>query len=158
MTRTAFALAAALALTTAPTGAQAPYTQLPLGARARLIAPSETRWTTGTVVAADSAAIVLRVRHAGVHDTVLVSEVQSLELSRGRRRLTRGAAGFLIGAVVGGGVAAGMTYMATSDAPEAGFATLVVGVLGAASGAVLGGTLGALTAPERWKKVSLGPR
>ena len=158
MTRAAFALAAALALTAPPAGAQAPYAQLPLGARARLMAPAETRWTTGTILAVDSAAVVLNVRPTGVHQTVLVSEVQSLELSRGRRRFTRGAVGFLIGAVVGGGVAAGMAYMETSDAPEAAYGILVMGVLGAVSGAVIGGTLGALTAPERWEKVSLTPR
>ena len=46
----------------------------------------------------------------------------------------------------------------TSDAPEAAYGILVMGVLGAVSGAVIGGTLGALTAPEHWEKVSLTPR
>ena len=160
MTRPALAVAAALALTAATLGGQSARVELPIGARARLRVPARHGWVTGTIAAADSAVIVLRVPPAAAHDTFLVAWVQTLEVSRGQRRsAARAAAGLLIGAAVGGGLGAAMGSMnegRQTDSP--GFATAVFGVGGALLGGIVGAGVGGSTARERWEPVRLGPR
>ena len=160
MTRLAFALAAALALTATTLGAQSHRVELPISARARLRVPARTGWITGTVAAADSAVIVLSVPPAAAHDTFLVAWVQALEVSRGpHRSLARAAAGLLIGAVVVGGfgAAVGSTNEA-GQTDDPGLATAVMGVGGGLLGAVVGAGVGGSITRERWEPVWLGPR
>ena len=156
MTRPALAILVALALTAPTLAAQPPRVPVPVGARARVAVPARSGWTAGTVAASDSAVIALRAGRDVVPDTFLVANVQALEVSRGRRRGGRGAVGFLIGAAVGGGAGALVGY--GDGGEEAGLAAFFLGAGGAVVGAILGSTLGAATAPERWEAVWLGPR
>lgn len=156
MTRPALTLLVLLVLTAPAIGAQPPGAPVPVGARVRVAAPPRVEWTTGIVAAADSARVVVRAAPGATADTFLLASVSALEVSRGRRRLVRGAVGLLIGAAVGGGI--GAAVGARGSSADAGFASYILGVGGAAAGAVLGVTLGALSAPERWEPVWLGPR
>ena len=155
MTRLALALVVVLTLTAPTLDAQSLPISVPLGARARVTVPARVGRTTGTLVAADSAHIVLRVPPAGAHDTFLVAWVQTLEVSRGRPRGVRAGLGALIGAVVLGGITVGvLTRVMGDDEPGAN----PYAYAGVALGALLGAGIGAASAQERWEPVRLSPR
>ena len=149
------ALLVALALTTPGLVAQAQRAGLKTGARVRVIVPPRVEWTTGTVVAADSARIILRAQPRAGADTFRLASVQAIEVSRGRRRLGRGVAGALIGGVVGGAAGAILGKYSEQGYESEHLVTAAGAVAGFAGGALLGGTVGALTAREPWERVAV---
>ena len=157
MIRPAFALLASLVLTAPALGAQRSYVPVSVGARVRVAAPPRLGWTTGAVAAADTARIVVRSDPGAAADTFMLASVHALETSRGRPRVRRAAGWAALGALVAGAVGATVTA-AEARGEYAGYATAAVGLGAAVFGGVVGGTLGALTAPERWGPVIREPR
>jgi len=153
MTRPVLALLVSLALSSAPLAAQPSRVRLAVGARVRVATPPRVGWVAGTVVLADSERVVLRGPAPAAPDTFDVAALQALEVSRGRRRLVHGVVGVFIGGAVGsvaGALVGKYTDPGYGDEPLYIAAGAVIGLAG---GALLGGTLGALTAPERWDQV-----
>ena len=147
------ALLVVLALTAPELAAKAQHAGLPTGARVRVIVAPRVDWATGTVLAADSARVILWAVERQVADTVRLASIQAIEVSRGRPRRDRGLVGALIGGVVGG-VAGAVVGKYTNQGYDTEDLVAAAGaVAGFAGGALLGGTVGALTARERWKRV-----
>lgn len=153
MTRPALALLVALALTAPGLVAQAQRAGLPTGARVRVIVPPRVEWTTGTVVAADSPRVVVWAVERQVADTLPLASVRAIEVSRGRPRLVRLVVGALIGGVVGGAAGGVVGKYSGQGYDTENLVTAAGAVAGFTGGALLGGTVGALTARERWERV-----
>ena len=153
MTRPAFALLASLAMTSAPLAAQPTLVRLPVGARVRVAAPPRVGWVTGNL-APDAQHVVVRAGTDAVPDTIMLAAAQSVEVSRGRPRASRTVAGALFGGLIGGGLGALVATVAsgprTEDTP---LITAAGAVAGLGVGVVVGGAVGAFTAPERWTPV-----
>ena len=151
MTCPALALLVSLALTAPALAAQPPRIPVPVGVRVRVSAPPRIGWTTGTVAGSDSARIILRAAGGARPDTIPLGGVQALDVSRGRSRLRPGLVGALLGGIVGGTLG----HLAVESYP-AGYQSsgdLLAPVAGFIGGALIGGTIGALTARERWERV-----
>jgi hypothetical protein len=151
----------------APAQAQAPAQQVPpiaVDTRVRVAAPGAPGYrvqvVTGTVVAADSHGVTLRVDRQ-LHSVVLPWEaIRRLEVSAGHASRGRRA---LFGLAVGLAVGGGLGYAIAADCEPAvkvfGCSTRhdLALAFGAASG--LAGTVLALTAPtERWRVSHVGVR
>jgi hypothetical protein len=113
-----FPLAAliALVLATAPAAAQR-RTEVPAGSRVRLAVPVlvnglAVRGTrtpaTGTLVSVDSFAVTARMDRDGALLTVPITSITRMQVSRGRMSASQGGRrGLRVGALAGGGFAAG---------------------------------------------------
>ena len=125
------------------------------GMRVRVLAPAlEPQWIAGTVLAADSGAVRLRVPGAGAAVVVPMRGVQRVQLSRGRGRATGegSIAGATLGALAG-------YLLATAGGADVGCVNRCGGagggafLMGAGVGAVFGALLGrqVRSGPERWR-------
>lgn len=143
-----------LVLSASPLGAQRVSVRLAPGTQVRVAVAARPGWVTGRVATADSERIVLRATRSGAGDTVLLAAVSALEVRRGPRRLRRGVTGALLGGVIGAGLGAAAFAVGPDNKGEddeilrAGAAALAVG-----AGVLIGGTVGALGAHERWERV-----
>ena len=116
---------------------------------------------SGTVVRMDTAGVLVRSTQVDSSFTPW-SNVARLDRSRGRDRVRTGLTAGAIGALVSGGVAAAGVYhgepnsecVSSCHAVKAGFAGVVIGIMGGA----LGFTGGVLFAPERWGPTQLPVR
>jgi hypothetical protein len=157
--RRAAAFFAALLLTPAfGLAAQAPlYSNV--GNRVRLKTDSASQWLVGTLVGADGDSLRLRVADRAPIVSVARRTVSQFEVRYGgHSKAGKGAlTGFFVGAAAGA-----IAGFASGDDPPgwfsftAGQKALVLGLLGSASGALLGAVIGASSHSDRWTSVSLG--
>ena len=150
-------LAASLTLVATPlTAGRAQHAApLPVGARVRVAAPPRSGWVVGQLSLADSDHIVLRAAPRAIPDTIPLTAVQSLEVSRGRPRVLRTATGMLIGGLTLGAVTALVTNQAVRGQEEGGYVVGFSAAGGVVVGLIVGGIVGYTTAPERWKRVPI---
>lgn len=133
---------------------------LPEGLRVRVLAPSLSNgWVAGTVEAADSVVLRVRVPPAGSTWVVPMESLERLQASGGRGRAT------LEGAIAGGTLAALVGYFAVQVEADTGCSSGCSGnggglLVGAAAGTLLGAAIGSQirTGPESWREVPLPPR
>ena len=146
---------APLALSATPLAAQPSRVRLTAGARVRGATPPRVGWVVGTLVLADSERVVLRGRPPAAADTFPVAALQALEVSRGRPWVARSVVGALIVGVVWGAAGAALGKYGGQGEDTEDLLTAAGAVAGFAGGALVGGTIGALTAHERWDSAVL---
>jgi hypothetical protein len=119
-----------------------------VGQRVRVQAPPlfEDR-RKGDVFAPVIDTLFLKKKDAAVQP-IPVSAITSLEVSRGRQRWLWGFLGATAGFFAGGLLGA-QTY----DTGESDIDGILASIAGAAIGTVSGAIIGAVAAPERWKKI-----
>ena len=85
--------------------------------------------------------------------SIALAHVSSVDVSQGVHRSSRGARGVLLGGA--GGAVLGLLAGAAFDpgGEQGGLLTVLVGMTGAAAGAVLGGVVGVLGADDTWTNV-----
>jgi|GEM_PF-4732418 len=131
------------------------------GARVRLLVPSADTLMYGTVVALDSASLLLAPTPDSESLRVPLAALERLEVSRGRKPST--LLGAAVGAVVGAGAGLGAALLLTDPedcefvcgAVQVGSA-VIGGTLGVGWGAVIG--LQTPRGPERWRPVPVPGR
>jgi len=138
-----------------PLSAQPLREHLPVGARIRVAAPPRIGWVVGRLADADSTRIVLWVTRAASPDTIPLTHVRALEVSRGRPRELRTTIGMLVGGVGLAATAAFVTNARVRGQEEGAFMTGAAAVAGFVGGVIAGGTVAGRTAPERWRRVPI---
>ncbi|MFL5593135.1 MAG: hypothetical protein ACJ785_00810 [Gemmatimonadaceae bacterium] len=143
--------------------ARAQQAELREGARVRLITSSlKTDQQVARVVSTGNDSIVFRSDAYPVTRSLALSEIERIDVSQGRRRLT--VEGAVIG--LGAGVALGATLGALSYTPCEGLcfmgtsrgetATIVAAMLGSI-GVATGAIIGASRETEAWKPITVHP-
>lgn len=131
------------------------------GARVRVLAPSAAdTLLTGTVVALDSASLLVAPAVDAEAVPIPLAGVERMEVSRGRAPST--LAGAVVGTALGALVGYGLATLAT-DPEDCEFVCGAVEAVSAATGGTLGLVMGALVGagtphgPERWHPVPVPP-
>lgn len=149
-------LLACAALVTGPCVVHA-QTPVQPGARVRILAPSTAdTLITGTVVAIDSASLLLSPRFDAAEVQVPLSAIRQLEV--GARRRGDGRTLGIVGAILGAAVALSMI----ESGPCEGCGLVPVRTLGALAGAgagyLAGSVIGGAASPEEWRPVPVPAR
>ena len=137
-------------------GAQPLRVRSAVGAKVRVDAPPGHAWTQGTLIAADSARVIVHAPGRVDRDTIEVAAMRAVDVSRGRTRAHRAVGGAIVGALGGGvvGLVAGRIAARGKDpGDEGGLVTALGAISGVAAGTVVGAVVGAATAKERWERI-----
>jgi hypothetical protein len=110
---------------------------------------------TGTLVGVDAERITLQVKGSPDPTVLAASEVSRFEVSAGHRRGKPAAIGALIGVAVAGGLVVASSAGCTGECFCSGSGCLTGFVLLGVPAAAIGGTVGAVVAPEHWKEIRL---
>jgi hypothetical protein len=147
-------IAALLVCCAGPLSAQ--VDTLPAGARLRISFPTASAEArlVGRLERVTADSLTVRVADGGSR-ALPVNGIERVELSRGRSRALWTGAGVAAGAVAGI-----LVTRAGNDEPEdiGGIGGVADGINNTLIGALAGGVLGFLLAPERWRQVHLSPR
>lgn len=134
----------------APSPAQGLRIELPAGTRVRIATAPDTPPFTGTVLRLTSDTLTLAAGSGSALLHIPVTRLTSLEESEGRNRIGwafRGAGMGVVVGGIGGGIAGGRQ-------DPYGLGAVVGFIAGGIMGTLGGAILGAVIAPERWRRIS----
>lgn len=129
---------------TAQSGSSLP--QINAGTRVRIWSDSATQLMKARVFAPDPSGLTLQVSQGDTPQTLRLSQVDRIDLSRGKNRLGWTAMGMLAGATAG----VLITRLDGSEGDVTGLDGLAEGLANTFSGMLVGGIVGFFVAPERW--------
>ena len=149
--RAAFLAALTCTLVLAPDlRAQSDPFSIPTGTRVRIVVGSSESFT-GNLLRLTSDTLAVATGSGGALVQLPTSRLSSIELSEGRDRLGGSVKGAGIG-VLAGGLIGGIALRRSEGPGIAALAGLFAGgILGGGTGAIVG----AIVAPERWRRLSL---
>jgi hypothetical protein len=131
-----------------------------VGYRMRVpIGAASDGYLTGTIVAASAVSVTLRLAGSPPRSaTLAMGDLRSAQISTGRRRGAWGLRGAVVGGVVGAIALVAALHSGSSEVPEFDSvietaATPGVALAGFVGGGLIGLSVGALSAPERWEPV-----
>jgi hypothetical protein len=140
---------------------QQPLTPPDSGARVRLLRTDARAPQTATLVTFARDTLLIQPSGCCALDTVPLSGLRTLEVSRGKRASAEAVVGWMgFGLLTGAGVgaAAGKVYCNRSKNELCGLAMPEFMMLGAGVGLVVGGVIGARHEKERWERIYPPPR
>ncbi len=126
-----------------------PLQEITTGSRVRIWSDSTTPLMKARVLSPDPSGLTLQVMHGDMPQMLRLSDLDRIDLSRGKNRLGWTAMGVLAGAAAG----VVITRLDDNEGDVTGLDGLANGFANTISGMLVGGIVGFFVAPERWRTI-----